>query len=122
MKHESGRNSASPPILRRSEEAWIVWNQCSLDVSHSVISSECNPTSSRTQSAFGLSSHFRFGTPYWTVIGQSTCRSVFGATCQSMKRLSATMIPTSRIHSLLCAPNGWLLIDTHDTCAVCESH
>src|SRR5580692_12320410 len=24
---------------------------------------------------------FRFGTPYWTAIGQSTCRFVFGATC-----------------------------------------
>jgi hypothetical protein len=23
---------------------------------------------------------FRFGPPYWTAIGQSTCRSVFGAT------------------------------------------
>src|SRR5580693_9348164 len=41
---------------------------------------------------------------------------------QSMKRLSATMIRTSRILPLLCAPNGWLLIDTRDTCAVCESH
>ena len=24
---------------------------------------------------------FRFGPPYWPAIGQSTCRSVFGATC-----------------------------------------
>jgi len=38
-----------------------------------------------------------------------------------MKRLSATMIPTSRILPLLCAPNGRSLIDTGDTCAVCES-
>jgi hypothetical protein len=36
-----------------------------------------------------------------------------------MKRLSATMIPTSPILPLLCAPNGWSLIDTRDTCAVC---
>jgi hypothetical protein len=35
-----------------------------------------------------------------------------------MKGLSATMIPTSRILPLLCAPNGWSLIDMRDTCAV----
>jgi hypothetical protein len=41
---------------------------------------------------------------------------------QSMKRLSATMIPTSRILPLLRARNGWSLIDTRDTFAVRESH
>ena len=39
-----------------------------------------------------------------------------------MKHLSATMIPTNPILPFLCAPNGWSLIDTRDTCAVCESH
>ena len=79
------------------------------------------PTS-RTHPAFGLSSHSDLELLNWTAIGQSTCRSVFGASCQSMKRLSATMIPTSPIFPLLCAPNGWSFIDTRDTCAVCESH
>jgi hypothetical protein len=41
---------------------------------------------------------------------------------QSMKRLSATMISTSRVLPLRCAPNGRSLIDTRDTCAVCKSH
>jgi len=39
-----------------------------------------------------------------------------------MKRLSGMIIPTSRILPLLCAPNGWVVIDTRDTRAVCESY
>ena len=39
-----------------------------------------------------------------------------------MKHVSATMIPTSRILPLLCAPSGWSLIDMLRTCVSCESH
>jgi hypothetical protein len=101
--------------------AWIMWKQCPLDVPHNVISSECNPNLANPPGLWVITP-FRFRTSYWTVIGQSTCRSVFGATCPINEPSSATMIPTKRIHPLLCAANSWSLIDTRDTCAVCESH
>ena len=62
-----------------------MWKQCSLDVPHKVIPSECNPNLADPPGLWVIIP-FRFGTPYWTAIGestigQSTCRSVFGATC-----------------------------------------
>jgi hypothetical protein len=65
---------------------------------------------------------FRFGTPYWTAIGQSRCRSVFGATCPINEVSVGNDDPNQPHTPLLCAPNGWLSIDTPDTRAVCESH
>jgi len=59
--------------------AWIIWNQCSLDVPHNVIPSECNPALADPPGLWVIIP-FRFGTSYWTAIGQSTCSSVFGAT------------------------------------------
>jgi hypothetical protein len=100
--------------------AWIMWKQCSLDVPHNVIPSECNPNLADPPDLWVIIP-FRFGTPYWTAVGQSTCRSVSKQLAQSMKRLSAPMVPTSPI-PLLRAPNGWSVIDTRDTCAVCENH
>jgi hypothetical protein len=54
-----------------------------------------------THQAFGLSSNFRFATPYWTAIGQSKFRSGLASTRQLLKRLLTTMIPTSRLFALL---------------------
>jgi hypothetical protein len=70
---------------------------------------------SRTQPAFGLSSH----PDSELLIGQpsdSRRADPFSEQlAQSMKRLSATLIPPSRILPLLCAPNGRSLIDMGDT-------
>src|SRR5580692_3048118 len=55
---------------------------------------------------------FRSGTPYWTAIGQSTCRSVFGATC----RINGTSVGNddpNQPHTSLAACAKWLVIDRH---------
>ena len=49
---------------------------------------------------------FRFETPYWTAIGQSKFRSGLGSTRQLLKRLSTTMISTSRLFALLSAEDA----------------
>jgi hypothetical protein len=112
-----GSNSVIPKSFAC---AWIMWNQCSLDVSHSVIPSECNPN---LADPAGLWVIIPF--PIWNSLLDShrtvDADSFSEQLAQSMKRLSATMIPNSRVLPLLCAPNGRSLIDTRDTCAVCES-
>ena len=86
-----------------------------------VIPSEMQSQPRGPTRAFGLSSH----SDLELLIGQPwDSRRAYPFSeqlAQSMKRLSATMIPTERVLPLLCAPNGWSLIDTRDTCAVCES-
>src|SRR5580693_1853783 len=86
-----------------------------------ISSSSCHEVGSPTSGthlAFGLSSH----SDLELLIGQlsdSRRADLFSKQlAQLMKRLSVTLIPTSRILSLLCASSGWSLIDMRGTCAV----
>jgi hypothetical protein len=91
--------------------AWIMWKQCSLDVPHNVIPSERNPNLADPPDLWVIIP-FRFGTPYWTAIGQSTCRSVFEATCPINETSVGNDDPNQPYTSLaVCAK--WLVLDRH---------
>jgi len=76
-----------------------------------VILSECNPNLADPPGLWVIIP-FRFGTPYWTAIGQSTCRSVFGATCPINETSVGNDDPDQPCTSLaVCAK--WLVIDRH---------
>jgi hypothetical protein len=115
-RHKAAIMSSLNPL-----HAWIMWKQCSVDVSHNVILTKCNPDLADPPGLWVIIP-FRFGTLYWTAIGQSTCRFVFGATCPINETSVGNADPNQPLTPLLCAANGWSLIDTRDTRAVCESH
>ena len=76
-----------------------------------VIAGECNPNLVDPPGLWVIIS-FRFGTPYWTAIGQSTCESVFGATCPTNETPVGNDDPNQPYTSLaVCAK--WSVIDRH---------
>ena len=68
LSQPQGSNNVIPKSFT---SVWIMWKQSSLDVPHNVIPSECNPNLADPPGLWAIIP-FRFGTPYWTAIGQST--------------------------------------------------
>ena len=91
--------------------AWIMWKQCSLDLPHNGIPSECNPNLADPPGLWVIIP-FRFGIPYWTAIGQSTCRSVFGAT-GPINEPSVGNDDSNQPYTSLAGCAKWLVIDRH---------
>src|ERR1700677_4026567 len=81
------------------------------DVPHKVIPSECSPALA-DPSGLWVIIPFRFETSYLTAIGQSTCRSVFGATGPISETSVGNDDPNQPFTSLaVCAK--WLAILRH---------
>src|ERR1700690_3896267 len=76
-----------------------------------VIPSECNPNLADPPGLWVIIP-FRSGTPYWTAIGQSTCRSVFGAICP-INETSVGNDEPNQPHTSLAVCAKWLVIDRH---------